>query len=78
MSRAWPTGGGNARGRLRGDDVPAGRQWRPERPESGDGSTSGRALGAYVARDLAAARYEPTGEAGWHYGLKLVHLGPGT
>jgi hypothetical protein len=42
------------------------------------GVPSGRALGAYVARDLAAARYEPTGEAGWHYGLKLVHLGPGT
>ena len=39
---------------------------------------SGLGLGAYVSRALAAARYEPTGEAGWHYVLKWVHLGQGT
>jgi hypothetical protein len=37
----------------------------------------GLGLGAYVARGLAAARYEPTGETGWHYVQKWVHLGPG-
>lgn len=39
---------------------------------------SGLGLGAYVTRALAAARYEPTGETGWHYALKWVHLGPGS
>lgn len=38
----------------------------------------GLGLGAYVTRALAAARYEPTGEAGWHYVLQWVHLGPGS
>jgi hypothetical protein len=39
---------------------------------------SGLGLGSYAATALAAARYVPTGEAGWHYVLKWVHLGPGT
>lgn len=38
---------------------------------------SGLGLGTYVSRALAASRYEPTGEAGWHYVLKWVHLAPG-
>lgn len=36
----------------------------------------GYGLGAYVARELAVARFERSPDNGWHYEVERIHLGP--
>ena len=55
--------------RLRADGVPVDVKVVAEDPD-------GYGLGAYVAEQLAAARFEPSGDDGWHYEVERIRLGP--